>query len=67
MEQLSENYEDAETASIRTVAVIAEVDCGERTELSWAVSDDRLWFQVAFLNEAKIAAEDRIEAARSEE
>lgn len=60
MEQLATEY-DADQI-VRTVGVVVEVDCGDRLEFSWAVTDDRDWFAAAFFKEVTHAIENRIEA-----
>ena len=65
MAHISEHYTDER--ELRTVAIIAEVDVGDSTEIITVCSDSRSWVQVAFLNEAKILVEERLEQTQHDE
>lgn len=51
MEELDETYDD-ETSSIRTIALVIELDRGDHTTLFIRSTEDRRWALEAFLGTA---------------
>lgn len=65
MERIAADFGDA--ATIRTVAIIAEIDVHDATHFYVASSDDRPWMQMAFLEQGIENIENRLAAQRREE
>lgn len=64
MEQISERY--GEGARVLTVAVVAEVDTEECSEILVACTDRRAWVQLAFLKEGELSVERLLERMERE-
>jgi len=50
MEHIEDKYDDDTT--VRTVAIVVEVDTGDSTTIVTRCNDDRSWVQMRFLEEA---------------
>lgn len=58
MEHIEDRFGDE--ATLRIVAIVAEVDVGDATEILVTSDDDRPWVQLAFLQEGVNSLEARL-------
>ena len=64
MEQVSGRY--GSDASLRTVAVLCEIDTETCSEILVVCSDPRAWVQLAFLEEGKVSLERALDREEDE-